>query len=66
MLQGLGEEAEHLFDIGLLNAPDGRIWEYAIEHDSIFVTKDEDFAIRASVSRNPPAIEDGGRLLEIV
>lgn len=56
MLQDQGEDACHLIDLGLVSAPDGDIWDYATAHDAAIVTKDEDFAIRASVSRQSPVI----------
>jgi predicted nuclease of predicted toxin-antitoxin system len=32
------------------------IWDYAVSSNAVIVTKDEDFAIRASVSKVPPLI----------
>lgn len=45
-----------MLDVGLLDASDGQIWDYALTHDMAIITKDEDFAIRASVSKISPAI----------
>lgn len=44
MLTDHGHVAEHVNDIGLGNAPDRALWDYAIEHDAVLVTKDEDFS----------------------
>ena len=52
----MGHEAIHLLDVGLLESSDGVIWDYAMSQGAIIVTKDEDFAIRASVSDAPPRI----------
>ena len=49
-------ESTHVLDVGLLDAGDGQIWDYALTHDMAIITKDEDFAIRASVSKKSPAI----------
>jgi predicted nuclease of predicted toxin-antitoxin system len=49
-------EATHLLDVGLLESSDGAIWDYAMSQGAIIVTKDEDFAIRASVSEARPRI----------
>jgi predicted nuclease of predicted toxin-antitoxin system len=38
-----GHTAEHVADVGLLSAPDSAIWGYAITHDAVVITKDEDF-----------------------
>ena len=40
----------HLMDVGLLDAADTSIWDYALEHDAVIITKDEDFAHRQGQS----------------
>ena len=50
----MGHEAAHVLDVGLLESSDSQIWDYAIENGAAILTKDEDFAIRASVSKTPP------------
>lgn len=50
-IASLGHNAEHLIDINLLDANDSEIWDYALTKQAVIVTKDEDFAIRASVSK---------------
>ena len=56
LLQQRGHEAEHLEDAGLRHADDAAIWQHALARGAIILTKDEDFPIRASVSRSAPAI----------
>ena len=52
----MGHEAAHVLDVGLLESSDSQILDYAIENGAVILTKDEDFAIRASVSKTPPLI----------
>ncbi len=44
LLREHGHTAEHITEIGPADAPDSEIWRYALEHDAVIVTKDEDFA----------------------
>lgn len=46
LLASHGHYAVHVADVGLLDADDSRIWEYAVERESVLVTKDEDFPHR--------------------
>ncbi|CAN5325809.1 hypothetical protein BH09VER1_BH09VER1_37670 [soil metagenome] len=39
-------QAEHLEDIGLRHAKDGEVWDYALAHQAVIVSKDEDFVER--------------------
>lgn len=55
-LTAQGHIAEHVSDIGLSSASDGVIWDYALEHSAIIVTKDEDFAQRKVLARRSPAV----------
>ncbi len=55
-LQELGHDAKHVADIGLRHAEDASIWNYAIEHDTVIITKDEDFAHRCVQSKASPVI----------
>ena len=55
-LASQGHEAEHVIDIGLKNATDSEIWNYALELQCILVTKDEDFPNRLGYSPNAPVI----------
>lgn len=47
-LRGWGLDCLHVLEVGLSTADDPVIWAYAIEHDQIVVTKDEDFLLLAS------------------
>lgn len=51
-LRGRGYEAEHLFEIDLLDASDHLVWRTASERDAVIITKDRDFAEWA-VARDP-------------
>ena len=55
-IAAMGHEAAHVLDVGLLECSDSQIWDYALENGAVIITKDEDFAIRASVSKAPPSI----------
>ena len=56
LLQQRGHEAQHVEDAGLREAEDNAIWQHALDHDAVILTKDEDFPIRASASRSAPGI----------
>jgi predicted nuclease of predicted toxin-antitoxin system len=43
-------------DIGLRDADDSPIWDYALKREAVIVTKDEDFPHRLSQSRETPVI----------
>ena len=49
-LASQGVEAEHVFDVGLAEAPDAVIWQQAMERVAVVVSKDEDFALRVQMS----------------
>jgi predicted nuclease of predicted toxin-antitoxin system len=51
-----GHEAEHVADLGMTTALDGRIWEEAIARSAALVTKDRDFAVLRAASGEGPAI----------
>ena len=55
-LQAAGHEAEHVEEVGLRNAKDGPIWAHALKTGAIVVTKDEDFASRATGQSTAPVI----------
>lgn len=46
LLAAHGHHAEHVADIGHRDADDSPIWRYAVEHQAVIVTKDEDFPHR--------------------
>lgn len=48
-----GHDAVHVLDRDLLGATDGAIWDYAVAHDAVIVTKDEDFALMSASARTP-------------
>lgn len=56
LLSDLGHEAEHVSKIKLLDASDEAIWDYALAHDSVIVSKDEDFPHRQSQSAISPVV----------
>jgi len=43
-------------EIGLREAKDGAIWQYALQNNAVIVTKDEDFAERCLASAQAPVI----------
>jgi predicted nuclease of predicted toxin-antitoxin system len=48
-LEQAGQEAAHVRDVGLREADDAAIWDYALQAESAIVTKDEDFVARAAL-----------------
>lgn len=56
LLAAHGHQAEHVADLGLRDAEDSSIWNYALLHQAIIVTKDEDFPHRLSQSLGAPII----------
>lgn len=56
LLRDHGHGADHVIDIGPADAADREIWRFALEHDAVIVTKDEDFADMVATGRDAPAI----------
>jgi len=56
MLRQQGLDAVAVREIGLREAKDAAIWQYALDHQAAIVSKDEDFAERCQVSRNAPVV----------
>ena len=56
LLQSQGHVAEHVADIGLRHAEDSSIWTYALSHQAIIITKDEDFPQRMRQAKFSPVI----------
>jgi predicted nuclease of predicted toxin-antitoxin system len=56
LLAAHGHTAEHVADIGLRDADDSPIWDYALNYQAIIVTKDEDFPHRLQQSKSSPVI----------
>ncbi|RFA18174.1 DUF5615 family PIN-like protein [Subtercola boreus] len=44
MLSAHGHLAAHVTDIGLADSPDRDLWLYALDHEAVLITKDEDFS----------------------
>ena len=55
-LREQGQHADHVADVGLREAEDSPIWQYALEQNACILTKDEDFAARAQHSGDTPVI----------
>jgi len=51
-----GHIAEHVGDIGLLDADDEEIWQYAKKNDAAIITKDEDFVFRLRQDNYPATV----------
>lgn len=56
LLSAHGHVAEHVFEIGLTEAVDRDIWRYALDHDAVIVTKDEDFPDMVALGREAPVV----------
>jgi predicted nuclease of predicted toxin-antitoxin system len=56
MLQLSGHDARHVDEIGLRDAGDSDIWEWALQNNAVVITKDEDFPRRALMSKRAPVI----------
>lgn len=53
-LETLGWTAIHVAEIGLASASDKDIWEYAIDHNMVIVSKDQDFPKLANLQGGVP------------
>ena len=42
-LTAQGHHADHVSDVGLRESEDDPIWDYALRHQAVIITKDEDF-----------------------
>ena len=51
-----GHAADHVFDIGPNSMSDSEIWDYAVSHNGVIVTKDEDFGDMVAICSDAPAI----------
>ena len=56
LLRSHGHAADHVESIGLRDADDSSIWNYALLHGAIIVTKDEDFPHRQKQGKVFPVI----------
>lgn len=55
-LTDAGHQAEHVYDIGMGEASDREIWNYATQNNAAIITKDEDFVSLSSVTSNAPPV----------
>jgi len=55
-LCGVFPDSAHVREIGLREAEDAVIWEYAARHGFAIVTKDADFRQRSFVLGHPPKV----------
>lgn len=55
-LQAFGHDAEHVVDVGLREADDNAIWQFATSPAAVLLTKDEDFAQRRLLTADGPAV----------
>lgn len=56
MLIARGHEAEHVTDVTRGDAPDRELWNYAVEHGAVLVTKDEDFSDMVLLGETAPVV----------
>jgi predicted nuclease of predicted toxin-antitoxin system len=55
-LRHAGYDAAAVREIGLHQAKDAVIWDYALKNDGVILTKDEDFAERCGRSQGSPVV----------
>ena len=55
-LREAGHDAVAVREIGLREAKDAAIWNYALQNDGVILTKDEDFAERCMASDLAPVV----------
>ena len=55
-LRQAGCDAVAVREIGLREAKDAAIWNYALQNDGVILTKDEDFAERCMASNQAPVV----------
>jgi predicted nuclease of predicted toxin-antitoxin system len=56
LLTAAGHDAYHVADVGLRDATDTSVWEYAAREGAAILTKDEDFAARRLRAVHGPTI----------
>jgi predicted nuclease of predicted toxin-antitoxin system len=56
MLATAGHEANHVVDVGLRDADDAQVWEYAVREGIAVLTKDADFVARRLREPHGPTI----------
>jgi predicted nuclease of predicted toxin-antitoxin system len=55
-LRQTGCDAVAVREVGLQQAKDAAIWQYALKNNAAILTKDEDFAERCLRIQNPPVV----------
>jgi predicted nuclease of predicted toxin-antitoxin system len=55
-LRDAGHDAQAVREVGLREAEDGDIWNYALKTAAVLITKDEDFPTRAQQTEVSPVI----------
>ena len=55
-LREVGQDAQAVRELGLREAEDSAIWNYALAHQFVIVTKDQDFADRLLANKTAPII----------
>jgi len=55
-LEAAGHDAQHVEEVGLRNADDNSIWQFATSRAAVLLTKDEDFAQRRLLSDAGPTV----------
>ncbi len=55
-LKDSGQEAEHVYKVGLIKATDEAIWREAVKRSAVIVTKDEDFPNRLPLDPKVPVV----------
>ena len=56
MLADLYPQSEQVREIGLADAPDNVIWDYALDHGFVIVTKDSDYYDMSLTCGHPPKV----------
>jgi predicted nuclease of predicted toxin-antitoxin system len=56
LLNQAGHDAYHVFELGLRDADDAQVWDYALREGTAILTKDEEFAARRLRQPDGPAI----------
>ena len=55
-LREAGYDAAAVREIGLREAKDAAVWDYALQNNGVILTKDEDFAERCMASNEAPVV----------
>lgn len=55
-LSSKGIDAIHVLDVDMMESPDSKIWDLALQDSLVIITKDEDFQMRASLNEVKPKI----------